>query len=121
MKKFRAIVPPEPPTIGLLLAIIFAFAQSFTTLDSSKASTVGNMSAFGNKWYKFDGGSTHSGENSVSSYTYLDSQDPDSESCEGDEYVCLILAPEGTFPRPDLPNMTDVFTDTRIEQLVPKD
>ena len=101
---------------ALLLGLVLVTSQAFTSPGATpqKAKTV-------NKWYRFTGGSTHTGENSASSYTLLTSQDPETEGCEGSEFVCLILAPEGANSQPDLPNMTDVFTDSRIEQLIPKD
>ncbi len=100
---------------GLLLGVVLVTSQAFTTTaKTDNASTI-------SKWYRFTGGSSHSGENSASNYTLLQSQDPETEACDGSEYVCLILAPEGANSHPDLPNMTDVFTDSRVEQLIPKD
>jgi hypothetical protein len=101
---------------ALVLGVVLVTSQAFRSpkAEPAKANT-------SYKWYRFTGGSTHTGENSASNYTLLPGQNPAAEGCQGSEYVCLILAPEGPNSQPDLPNMTDVFSDSRIEQLIPKD
>jgi hypothetical protein len=99
---------------AVLLAVLLVGLQSFKEKKKEfKKSTT-------DKWYTFDLGSTHTGENDATNYSYLEGQDPETVTCDGEQYVCVILAPEGANSEPDLPGMSNVFTDSRIQQIVLK-